>query len=119
MVSLFRLPDKVDLRGVAPDLYREISVTALQRFGIAGMRAVETPVTRPECRGGQLWSIATALCRAVNLLISWPTGAGKSLLYQVCAALEDEKVSTTVVIIPLRALAKDQVGSGGRRRAPR
>lgn len=58
--------------------------------------------------------IMTAALRGENVLAILPTGAGKSLCYQLLAFLNDggakrKQLGTTLVISPLIALMKDQI----------
>jgi len=48
----------------------------------------------------------SAVLEGRDLLVTWPTGAGKSLVYQLPALLSD---GMTLVVSPLIALMKDQV----------
>lgn len=64
-----------------------------QKFGFTSFRA------------GQLAALKTAVGRR-DLMVVMPTGAGKSLCYQLPALLEPQ---VTLVISPLIALMKDQV----------
>jgi superfamily II DNA helicase RecQ len=45
----------------------------------------------------------------INLLIIRGTGGGKSLVFMLCAMNKDEDRLTTIVIVPLVALAQDLV----------
>jgi|GEM_PF-3799859 len=58
----------------------------------------------PSFRPGQLEAIQAALAGERVLLVQ-PTGWGKSLVYQMIAAVK----GLTVVFTPLRALMRDQV----------
>ena len=65
-------------------------------------------------RRGQREAVASVVA-GHNTLVVMPTGAGKSLVYQLSACLLD---GVTVVISPLIALMKDQVDALGRRGIP-
>ena len=65
-------------------------------------------------RRGQREAVASVL-GGRDTLVVMPTGAGKSLVYQLAACLSD---GVTVVISPLIALMKDQVDALGRRGIP-
>lgn len=53
----------------------------------------------------QLEIILTILYTKEDVFVHFPTGGGKSLLYQLAAVL---RPGITVVILPLRALVEDQ-----------
>ncbi|HXF63093.1 MAG TPA: RecQ family ATP-dependent DNA helicase, partial [Caldilineaceae bacterium] len=83
---------------------RSIQLEAARHFGFSRLRE------------GQVEVIATIL-QGESILAVMPTGAGKSLCYQLPALMEDK---ATLVISPLIALMKDQVESlpaAARRRA--
>lgn len=65
-------------------------------------------------RPGQAEALAPVLARR-DALVVMPTGAGKSLVYQLAACL---RPGLTVVISPLIALMKDQVDGLARRGVP-
>jgi ATP-dependent DNA helicase RecQ len=65
-------------------------------------------------RPGQGEAIASIL-RGEHALVVMPTGAGKSLVYQLCAL---HRPGVTLVVSPLIALMKDQVDSLARRGVP-
>jgi ATP-dependent DNA helicase RecQ len=65
-------------------------------------------------RRGQREAVASVVA-GKNTLVVMPTGAGKSLVYQLSACLLD---GVTVVISPLIALMKDQVDALDRRGIP-
>src|SRR5882724_2672962 len=65
----------------------------LERFGFAAFRPGQREAIEELLRGGRLLCIQ-------------PTGSGKSLLYQLPAALLD---GITVVVSPLLALMRDQL----------
>ncbi|HEX5502013.1 MAG TPA: RecQ family ATP-dependent DNA helicase, partial [Thermomicrobiales bacterium] len=73
----------------------EVLAAVQEYFGFGGLRP------------GQARVIEQALA-GVDTLATMPTGAGKSLCYQVCAML---RPGVTVVISPLIALMQDQVES--------
>ena len=58
-------------------------------------------------RGGQM-EIVDAILDGTDVLCVMPTGAGKSICYQVPAMILD---GVTLVISPLISLMKDQVGA--------
>ncbi|MCK5575119.1 MAG: DEAD/DEAH box helicase, partial [Sphingomonadales bacterium] len=60
-----------------------------------------------EFRSGQE-DIAKALVDGRNVLAIMPTGAGKSLCYQIAALM---RPGVTIVVSPLLALMNDQVAS--------
>ena len=63
----------------------------------------------PEFRAGQAEAVA-AVMTSRDVAVLLPTGAGKSLCYQVPAvALHRRGLGTTIVVSPLIALMKDQV----------
>src|SRR5690349_3216585 len=65
----------------------------------------------PAFRGGQGDAVAAVLA-GDDAVVLLPTGAGKSLCYQVPAvALHRQGRGTTIVISPLIALMNDQVGA--------
>lgn len=74
---------------------REIQLSTVRHFGFSKLRA------------GQIETIATVL-RGESILTVMPTGAGKSLCYQLPALTLPHM---TLVISPLIALMKDQVES--------
>jgi ATP-dependent DNA helicase RecQ len=73
-----------------------------ERFGFAGLRPGQAEAIEPVLEGR-------------DTLVVMPTGAGKSLVYQLAACL---KPGITVVISPLIALMKDQVDVLTRRGIP-
>ena len=65
----------------------------------------------PAFRAGQAEAV-TAVMTSRDVAVLLPTGAGKSLCYQVPAvALHRRGLGTTIVVSPLIALMKDQVES--------
>lgn len=85
-------PEAID---VTRDERRKIQVEAARHFGFMGLRE------------GQTEAIA-AILRQESILAVMPTGAGKSLCYQLPALMSPKP---TLVISPLIALMKDQVES--------
>jgi ATP-dependent DNA helicase RecQ len=72
----------------------------------------------PDFRPGQADAIAAALSGR-DTIVLLPTGSGKSLCYQVPAlAASRSGTGTTIVISPLIALMKDQVGALSARGVP-
>ena len=64
-----------------------------------------------EFRPGQADAVAAAIAGR-DAIVVLPTGSGKSLCYQVPAVLASERgAGTTIVISPLIALMRDQVGA--------
>ncbi|RCK71418.1 ATP-dependent DNA helicase RecQ [Desertihabitans brevis] len=80
----------------AAETVTRIAQTARDRFGIE------------EVRGWQSDAVATLL-EGGDVLLVQPTGAGKSLAYQLAGALLDS--GPTLVVSPLLALQQDQVTS--------
>jgi ATP-dependent DNA helicase RecQ len=76
---------------------------------IAGETWLQTRVGkthwRSQAQREASWEALTAPPNS-TLLVGLPTGAGKSLVYQVCAAFE---VGLTVVVVPTVALGLDQI----------
>ncbi|WP_434718130.1 helicase-related protein [Paraburkholderia sp. A1BS-2L] len=62
---------------------------------------------RSQAQREATWKALTAPINS-TLLVGLPTGAGKSLVYQVCAAFE---AGLTVVVVPTVALGMDQIKS--------
>ncbi|CAN7508174.1 protein DpdF [Cupriavidus necator] len=60
---------------------------------------------RSQAQREATWKALTAPTNS-TLLVGLPTGAGKSLVYQVCAAFE---AGLTVVVVPTVALGMDQI----------
>jgi ATP-dependent DNA helicase RecQ len=82
----------------------------------AALRLFETPENRPmRFLDGQLDAVLAAL-RGESLLVIRPTGAGKSLCFQLPAILAGQP--TTIVLSPLKALMVDQVAGLQRRKLP-
>ncbi len=71
------------------------------------LKALHTLFGHPELRPGQAAVVTNVLARR-DTLATMPTGAGKSLTFQLPAMLLD---GATLVISPLIALMKDQVES--------
>ncbi|MCE9574522.1 MAG: ATP-dependent DNA helicase [Deltaproteobacteria bacterium] len=69
---------------------------ALTRFGFTGLRAGQSEVIADVLAGRPVVAVM-------------PTGAGKSLCYQLPASILAEKGGVTLVVSPLIALIKDQV----------
>src|SRR2546423_15472638 len=74
----------------------DVLARALARFG------------HPELRPGQADVIADIFAGKPVIAVM-PTGAGKSLCYQLPAVALGEKAGVTLVVSPLIALMKDQV----------
>ncbi len=85
-------PDSID---VSRKEARRIQLDAVRHFGFMSLRE------------GQVETIAT-IRRDESILAVMPTGAGKSLCYQLPALTQER---ATLVISPLIALMKDQVDS--------
>lgn len=83
----------MDYQGIAPELHRQIAQTLHDVFQLDHFRPMQQ-------------EIITSVFLHRSQLAVLPTGAGKSLCYQLPAALLP---SVTVVISPLLALMKDQV----------
>lgn len=64
---------------------------------------------RSQAQREAAWSALTAPANS-TLLVGLPTGAGKSLVYQVCAVFEP---GLTVVVVPTVALGLDQIKALG------
>jgi superfamily II DNA helicase RecQ len=75
----------------------QINVTANQRFKIQSVRPKQIEAI-------------VAVLNGDDVLAVLPTGAGKSLIYQL-PALMDERRGITVIISPLLALIQDQMSS--------
>jgi len=80
----------------------DLSISLQQHFGFS------------EFRPGQRQALE-ALLKGEHTLVVMPTGAGKSLIYQLAAL---HLPGLTLVISPLIALMKDQVDSLGRHKIP-
>ncbi len=92
----------------APPTYQTPPMTATFAPSLAGAHAVlEKVFGFTEFRAGQA-EIVDALLAGENVLAVMPTGAGKSLCYQVPALTTN---SLTVVVSPLIALMRDQIAS--------
>ena len=91
--ALDDVTDPSDAAVIAPD---SALGRALTRFGFTGLRA------------GQAEVIADVLAGRPVVAVM-PTGAGKSLCYQLPASILAEKGGVTLVVSPLIALIKDQV----------
>src|SRR3954462_415547 len=81
---------------IAPSAGEAILARALERFG------------HPSLRAGQADVIADIFAGRPVIAVM-PTGAGKSLCYQLPAIVLAERGGVTLVISPLIALMKDQV----------
>lgn len=92
-VDLFRHLSSPDAVPVSRDERQRILVESARNFGYSRLRS------------GQLETMATVL-RGESILTVMPTGAGKSLCYQLPALIQEK---ATLVISPLIALMKDQV----------
>ena len=79
---------------------RAVRAALREHFGFEGLRPGQEAALRPVLEGQ-------------DALVVMPTGAGKSLVYQLAALLKPEGV--TVVVSPLIALMKDQVDALRRR----
>jgi len=86
----------------APTSDAQLADVLRQRFGFGGLRPGQEEAIRPVLDGR-------------DTLVVMPTGAGKSLVYQLAACL---RPGVTVVISPLIALMKDQVDALDRRGIP-
>lgn len=93
--ALYRHLNGPEAIEVTRDERRKIQVEAARHFGFIGLRE------------GQTEAIASIL-RQESILAVMPTGAGKSLCYQLPALISPKP---TLVISPLIALMKDQVES--------
>ncbi len=93
------------------DLYRHLTGPESIEVSREESRAIRLEAARhfgfPRLREGQTEVIA-AIRRQESILAVMPTGAGKSLCYQLPALIQDKP---TLVISPLIALMKDQVES--------
>ena len=85
------MPTLTDAPGYDPVAVRR---ALREHFGFDGLRPGQEAALRPVLEGR-------------DTLVVMPTGAGKSLIYQLAALLKPEGV--TVVVSPLIALMKDQV----------
>ena len=77
----------------APDLSQSLQETLSQVWGFSDFRALQEDAIRAATTGE-------------DVLVVMPTGAGKSLCYQLPAAVAD---GVTLVVSPLVALMRDQV----------
>ncbi len=68
----------------------------------------------PDFRPGQREAVAAALAGG-DVLAIMPTGGGKSIVYQVAAAL---RPGVSIVVCPLISLMQDQIGQLAERRYP-
>ena len=103
------MPDEVmpDVSQAAPD-YTPWALRTLQRF-----------YGYDSFRGRQL-EVITAILNRRDVLAVMPTGAGKSVCYQIpaCAAGKGGHPALVLVITPLRALMHDQVNQLNARGIP-
>jgi ATP-dependent DNA helicase RecQ len=93
--ELFRRMSGPESLPASPEEQRKIQLAAIRHFGFSTLRS------------GQTETIASVL-RGESILTVMPTGAGKSLCYQLPALTLPR---TSLVISPLIALMKDQVES--------
>ena len=87
------------------NLLRPLGPTALAPFFESADEALEELFGFSSFRAGQR-EVVDHLVEGQNALVVMPTGAGKSLCYQLTAALVE---GVTLVVSPLIALMKDQV----------
>jgi ATP-dependent DNA helicase RecQ len=84
---------------MAPSLSQQLAHLALQRFGHAKLSPHQAAATEKFC-GGE------------DVVVVWPTGAGKSLCYQLSAVWRRlQGQGPTLVVSPLIALMDDQVAA--------
>src|SRR5687768_2510814 len=94
--SLFRGTPSASAQGMAStDLEQRALRTLRERFGHAGFQ-------------GHQREAVLAVLAGRDVLLTMPTGSGKSIVYQLPAVLLDGLV---LVVSPLIALMKDQVDS--------
>ncbi|MBM4430965.1 MAG: DEAD/DEAH box helicase, partial [Chloroflexi bacterium] len=98
--AMDRLPEPAE----ALDSFAKVEVTLEEREHLR--RAAQRLFGFPDLLPGQAEIMSCAL-RGEDVLAVLPTGAGKSLCYQLPALLSES--GTTLVISPLIALMKDQV----------
>src|SRR5215216_1394631 len=78
--------------------------------GSAARRVLREVFGHAEFRAGQELAVDAVLAGR-DAIVLLPTGAGKSLCYQVPAVVLAEQRRTTIVISPLIALMNDQVAA--------
>ncbi len=111
--SFRRTPNR-SLRVIGQDTARLPVNTPASDMNTAAGRLLETRFGFKSFRPGQAEALER-LRAGQHTLVVMPTGAGKSLIYQL-AALNSSGV--TLVVSPLISLMKDQVASLARRRIP-
>src|SRR5262245_12376098 len=80
-------------------------------MGVAAREILETVFGLEEFRPGQAEAVCAALARR-DVVVLQPTGSGKSLCYQVPAIVAGRRgEGATIVVSPLIALMRDQVGA--------
>ncbi len=80
-------------------------------MGVAAREILEGVFGHEDFRPGQAEAVCTALAGR-DVVVLQPTGSGKSLCYQVPALVAGRRgQGTTIVVSPLIALMRDQVGA--------
>ena len=77
---------------------------SLKKLGVANLRPCQEAPLR-------------AILVGKDVFVIMPTGGGKSLLFELPAVMDDDRI-VTLVISPLRALQEDQVASLRKRGVP-